>query len=77
VAPPYSERILDYSECNLLSGRAAKSRFEKPEKVVLHIDENGVYRALDLLSHPSCCISKLRSSNHKVAYRQRRKRPGM
>ena len=77
MAPPYSERILDYSECNLLSGRAAKSRFvAKPKKVVFHIDENGVYQ-LDLLSHPFCCISKLRSSNHKVAYRQRRKPPGM
>jgi hypothetical protein len=49
VEPPYSERILDYSECNLLSGRAAKSRFvAKAEKVVLHIDEN------NLIMHLTC-----------------------
>jgi hypothetical protein len=48
VAPPYSERILDYSEFNLLSGRAAKSRFvaNRRSKVVLHIHENGVNREL-------------------------------
>jgi hypothetical protein len=46
VAPPYSERILDYSEFNLLSGRAAKSQLVLASSTGNLAKGNGLYPAI-------------------------------